>query len=243
MSNSNLAVQFAYQNVLERHHLARTFAILQDPQCDLLRHMPTAERTEVREQLKGMVIATDFANHNSTINQFKAMLGTHDHAHGGPPAARTRQEVEASPGKQLFTEDGTLMAADEKLLILQMAIKTADLGYLSKGTDYCLTWTSRVLEEFFAQGDQEKLLGLPVSQGMDRETVNIPKGQLGFYTFVIHPLYEAWDLLVSFRDQIGNLSLMEGHWNAEQEEETRKGTDTTWSMKRRKSIPSLTPPT
>ena len=40
---------------------------------------------------------------------------------------------------------------DDKLLCLKLAIKTADLSYLSKGHDYVQVWTDRVLEEFFAQ--------------------------------------------------------------------------------------------
>ena len=40
---------------------------------------------------------------------------------------------------------------DDKLLCLKLAIKTADLSYLSKGHAYVQVWTDRVLEEFFAQ--------------------------------------------------------------------------------------------
>ena len=40
---------------------------------------------------------------------------------------------------------------DDKLLCLKLAIKTADLSYLSKGHAYVQVWTDRVLDEFFAQ--------------------------------------------------------------------------------------------
>lgn len=34
-------------------------------------------------------------------------------------------------------------------------------------------WASAVVEEFFAQGDREKALGLPVSPGFDRNTATL----------------------------------------------------------------------
>ena len=46
----------------------------------------------------------------------------------------------------------------------------------------------RVVKEFCAQGDREKLEGLEVSPMMDRATVNINNMQLGFIEFVVSPL-------------------------------------------------------
>jgi hypothetical protein len=45
-------------------------------------------------------------------------------------------------------------------------------------------WTERVLQEFFMQGDAEKLMGLPVSPYYDRETIFVPGSQLGFIEFI-----------------------------------------------------------
>eukprot|EP00954_Amorphochlora_amoebiformis_P010544 824122-Amorphochlora_amoeboformis.AAC.1 len=41
-------------------------------------------------------------------------------------------------------------------------------------------WTKRVIKEFWAQGDLERLHGLPVGPGRDRSTANVPLGQQFF---------------------------------------------------------------
>ena len=34
------------------------------------------------------------------------------------------------------------------MLVLKMVIKVSDIGNVTKGHDYCLKWTERVIEEF-----------------------------------------------------------------------------------------------
>jgi len=45
-------------------------------------------------------------------------------------------------------------------------------------------------EEFFSQGDKEKMLGMLPSPLCDREAVDIVKSQIGFIDAVLFPLYE-----------------------------------------------------
>lgn len=42
------------------------------------------------------------------------------------------------------------MTREDRLLVLALAIKTADLGYLSKEEAYVQKWTDRILEEVTA---------------------------------------------------------------------------------------------
>ena len=50
-------------------------------------------------------------------------------------------------------------------------------------------WTDRCLKEFFAQGDEECVLGLPVSPNCDRNETKKPDSQIGFINFVVKPAY------------------------------------------------------
>ena len=52
------------------------------------------------------------------------------------------------------------------------------------------------VQEFFSQGDLEQQLGIPVTPMMDRTTACIPKQQLGFYDFVVRPMFESLDLVL-----------------------------------------------
>merc|ERR1740123_1160213 len=72
------------------------------------------------------------------------------------------------------------------------------------------------LEEFFAQGDQEKLFGVPVQFLNDREKLNRPYSQIGFLEFMIAPFFAAQILLfpklAEYGDHLaGNL----GSWEEE----------------------------
>ena len=50
-------------------------------------------------------------------------------------------------------------------------------------------WTSRCLDEFFAQGDKERERGLPISPNCDRTTTKEADSQIGFMNFVVKPAF------------------------------------------------------
>jgi len=54
-----------------------------------------------------------------------------------------------------------------------------------------LQWARRLEAEFFAQGDKEKSLALPTSFLMDREKPGVSTSQIGFFDFVVLPLFRA----------------------------------------------------
>lgn len=82
-------------------------------------------------------------------------------------------------------------SAQDSMLLLQMAMKCADLGHMSLSWDVHKKWVSRVEAEFFAQGDREKAAGLPVSFLMDRDKPGCSETQVGFFQFVVLPLFNA----------------------------------------------------
>jgi len=79
----------------------------------------------------------------------------------------------------------------ERQDILNMILHCADISGPSKPWEMHERWTLALMQEFFAQGDQEKLLGLPVSPLCDRETTNIPESQVGFISYITKPAFCA----------------------------------------------------
>ncbi|CAE8613287.1 unnamed protein product, partial [Polarella glacialis] len=75
-------------------------------------------------------------------------------------------------------------------------LHTADIANPMKPWDLCEFLADRCLEEFFAQGDQEKALGIPVQMLNDRDKVNRPNSQVGFIEFVISPLAEKMVIIL-----------------------------------------------
>ncbi|KAJ3200485.1 hypothetical protein HDU82_008877 [Entophlyctis luteolus] len=85
-----------------------------------------------------------------------------------------------------------LQEAADRALVLDMAIKCADLNNPTKSHELCKQWAFRIMEEFFQQGDRERLNGLNVSMFMDRKETSIPKCQIGFIDILVTPLFESW---------------------------------------------------
>ena len=73
----------------------------------------------------------------------------------------------------------------------------ADLGHGAKQLAIHLKWSSLVLQEFFAQGDKERQLDLPVSPLCDRNTAMLPQVQSGFLSFLVTPVFELWERLTT----------------------------------------------
>eukprot|EP01114_Cavostelium_apophysatum_P003633 TRINITY_DN1367_c0_g1_i1.p1 TRINITY_DN1367_c0_g1~~TRINITY_DN1367_c0_g1_i1.p1 ORF type:complete len:704 (-),score=174.95 TRINITY_DN1367_c0_g1_i1:33-2144(-) len=173
-------------SVLENHHLATAFEILQNPANDVFSGLSNDIRRELRSTIIEMVLATDFSKHLEVLGQYKS-----------------RRAAGGFSGKN----------REDRILLLKMALKCADISHASKSTPLHLTWTQRVTDEFYLQGDREKELGLPISALMDRVTGNIAKSQTGFISFLVLPLFEALELEfpateICMRQLQGNLL----HW-------------------------------
>jgi cAMP-specific phosphodiesterase 4 len=82
---------------------------------------------------------------------------------------------------------------DEKLFIMQLMIKCADISNPCRPWRLSQEWSYRASTEFFAQGDHERRLGLPVTAFCDRLTTSIPKIQSGFMEYLARPLFVAWN--------------------------------------------------
>merc|ERR1712228_36223 len=81
-------------------------------------------------------------------------------------------------------------------------------------------WAWLVFDEFFAQGDEEKRLGLPVGMLNDRDKINKPGSQHGFINFLVSPLVfstvKVFQPLFHLAEQMGsNLTEWRNIWVTE----------------------------
>eukprot|EP00164_Ancoracysta_twista_P002241 GFYU01002962.1.p1 GENE.GFYU01002962.1~~GFYU01002962.1.p1 ORF type:complete len:911 (+),score=237.50 GFYU01002962.1:616-3348(+) len=164
------SVLYNDQSVLENHHLATAFQIVYtEPECDIFEGLGPSEKKEARRLIIDMVMATDLGKHFDMVGVFKAKTNEKD-------------------GIDLLTSPNVT----ETTLVLQLAIKCADVGHTATSGDLHKKWSLAVTEEMFRQGDREKENGLPVSGLMDRGNTFIPKSQVGFFEFIVLPLFEAF---------------------------------------------------
>ena len=62
--------------------------------------------------------------------------------------------------------------------LLSQMLHCADLSNPTKPAHIYREWVTRVMEEFFRQGDRERALGYDVSPMCDRSTVKIANAQV-----------------------------------------------------------------
>jgi cAMP-specific phosphodiesterase 4 len=174
-SASELALMYNDESVLENHHLAVAFKLLQEPGCDVFTNISTKSRQLLRRMVIEIVLSTDMSKHMSLLADLKTMV-----------------ETKKVAGSVYLTLDNY----NERLQVLKNVAHCADLSNPTKSLRLYSQWVDRIMEEFFRQGDQEKARGMDVSAMCDRQTATVEKSQVGFIDYIVHPLWETWAELV-----------------------------------------------
>ena len=78
------------------------------------------------------------------------------------------------------------------------------------GDRICQIWVQKAMEENFLQGDEEKLLELPVQSLYDREKANLPYGQIGFIEYLVAPFLLTVTKVRCKLQNLQNLQTLEG---------------------------------
>lgn len=109
---------------------------------------------------------------------------------------------------------------DTKMLIMNTILHSADVSNPCRTWIVTKAWAHACLEEFFAQGDQEKVLGIPVMYLNDRDKLNRPNSQIGFIEFMIAPFFAAqvriWPTLSELADNLSaNIQTWQELWAQE----------------------------
>ena len=76
IEGADLALMYNDDAVLENHHLAVTFKLLQNPACDIFSSLSHKQRMSVRKMMIDMVLATDMSKHMKLLADLKTMVET-----------------------------------------------------------------------------------------------------------------------------------------------------------------------
>eukprot|EP00002_Diphylleia_rotans_P027776 TRINITY_DN557_c0_g4_i2.p1 TRINITY_DN557_c0_g4~~TRINITY_DN557_c0_g4_i2.p1 ORF type:complete len:798 (+),score=147.74 TRINITY_DN557_c0_g4_i2:193-2586(+) len=163
-SESEYALVYNDKSVLENHHSSTAFRVIRDPRSNILDNIPKQDRKTLRSTIIELVLATDLSQHFAIVGQFKSKLDSED--------LRTAKE--------------------NRMMIMKMIIKCADVSNPAKIDSIYHPWVARIMDEFYNQGDEETRLTLPISPFMDRNNPTVEKCQCGFIDFIVRPLYDAW---------------------------------------------------
>jgi hypothetical protein len=182
-----LAIRFNDKSPLENFHCATFFELLNEESCNVLKWLTKDQMKEFRKVVIESVLHTDNAFHFGMVKDLTVLMELH-------------AEMLADRSRRTEVLD-FLKTQETRALINKLLLHSADISNPTKPFYICKGWAFLVMEEFFAQGDQEMLLGLPVQPLNDRSKVNIPQCQMGFIEFVVSPLMALLlRLFPSFRD-------------------------------------------
>mmetsp|Transcript_31291 Transcript_31291/g.74962 ORF Transcript_31291/g.74962 Transcript_31291/m.74962 type:complete len:726 (-) Transcript_31291:216-2393(-) len=205
-----LAIRYNDTAVLEMHHVAASYAVLHSSaRFNFMKGMSDVRYAAVREAAVAIVLATDMSKHFEELSKLKSRV-----ASGG------FLNLDGQSKDDTFRQD--------QMLALKLSVHACDIANPAKPLQLYVYWTERVLMEYFAQGDKERELGLPISMLMDRKTTNIAKCQVGFIDILVFPLFdELRNVLEPFRQCCGHIVKNKKFWQDkidDMEEEMIKGT-------------------
>uniref|UniRef100_A0A8C3CFZ2 PDEase domain-containing protein n=1 Tax=Cairina moschata TaxID=8855 RepID=A0A8C3CFZ2_CAIMO len=157
-ADSELALMYNDESVLENHHLAVGFKLLQEENCDIFQNLSKRQRQTLRKMVIDMVLATDMSKHMSLLADLKTMVET-----------------------KKVTSSGVLLLDNytDRIQVLRNMVHCADLSNPTKPLELYRQWTDRIMEEFFRQGDKERERGMEISPMCDKHTASVEKSQVG----------------------------------------------------------------
>ncbi|CAD5111770.1 DgyrCDS1047 [Dimorphilus gyrociliatus] len=216
-TSSELALMYNDESVLENHHLAVAFKLLQEEGCDIFTSLTQKQRLTLRRMVIDMVLATDMSKHMSLLADLKTMVETKKVAGSGVLLLDNYTDriqviaTDMSKHMAILADMKTLnesrkMSQDRPLVkfesygsrikVLQNMVHCADLSSPAKPLELYRKWTDRVMTEFWRQGDLEREKGMDISPMCDRHNCTVERSQVGFIDYIAHPLWETWADLV-----------------------------------------------
>lgn len=159
MRESGGALAFNDQSVTENVSVRAALGMLRsEPELNFLEEAVAkygrGGMHKFRRLVIDVVLGTDMKRHFDLLRSFKQDIGAHRLA--GARAA-------GSAALWVALDDS------QKVLVLQVALKIADIGHCALPMAQHREWCLLLQEEMFRQGDREKRMGMPTSPLMDRD--------------------------------------------------------------------------
>lgn len=174
---------------MENYHLAQTFKVLSNSKMNIFKKFTPEEYRICRKRMISGIISTDMANHQKVLYWVKTNIDSFN-IKKGVNFEKIFMPQENNLGK-LF---------ENQQEVINFILHTSDISNPGKPDKISENWIKRVYQEFFIQGDIEKMKGIPISTFCDRTTTNINKAMIGFISFVVGPTIDA---LVNIIPEVG----------------------------------------
>ncbi|CAK9028717.1 5'-cyclic phosphodiesterase 4C [Durusdinium trenchii] len=186
-TQSKLAILFSDRSVLEHHHLAVAFATLREREDqNFLEILDHSDVRLFREKVIQMVLSTDLSLHLENFNNLKDLL-----ASSRPLSRASKSAMELSPRGRGADENLHSLYERDSNVVLCGLIHCCDISNVAKDWSIYRRWIPLIFGEFFAQGDEERTLGLDVAPGNDREVCHPCEMQTYFVNLFVKDLFSS----------------------------------------------------
>jgi len=184
---------------LENMHCATLFRLSKQEGSNVFGSLDVEQYKEARRTCIAAILHTDNAHHFEMVKDVQKLYEVNSEL--------CEEQAKLSSAKQLHPEYMEVMLRKESQFFMQLFLHVADVSNPAKPFEICMMWADRALKEFFAQGDEEKRLGIPVGMLNDRDKVNRPSSQHGFINFLVSPLIVgAVNLIPQFHPLMSELA-------------------------------------
>eukprot|EP00928_Gymnodinium_smaydae_P037159 TRINITY_DN25834_c0_g1_i1.p1 TRINITY_DN25834_c0_g1~~TRINITY_DN25834_c0_g1_i1.p1 ORF type:complete len:2072 (-),score=304.76 TRINITY_DN25834_c0_g1_i1:130-5685(-) len=175
----DLAIRYNDRSPLENLHCCKLFELLSDVRFNIFSGIQAEDYRVVRKIIIMVILHTDLTQHAAMVKELELLFEMHSKVFENSNPTLTQPEVDV------------LSSAENKKLVAKVLLHAADTSNPTKPWELGKLWAWRVLDEYAAQGDREKSLGIPVQMLNDRDKVNRPNSQIGFIEFIITPFIAA----------------------------------------------------
>ncbi len=146
--------------------------MFQAEDTNVLEKIPLETQRDMRKLMIESVLNTDLSKHFMLLTELKTKLGN----------------------------DFPKNTLEDKTLILSLTLRISDHFKVMRGPTIFFKWMEAMFDEFFKQGEMEKVLDLPVSKFMDKDNTNKEKAFSNYLNVVCRPLLTTYLILVNDTD-------------------------------------------
>lgn len=164
-SQSNLALLYNDQSVLENHHCSTAFQLMRKPASNIFGELDKSASSELRRTIVSCVMATDMSVHFELVEETKKIFAS---------------------GDLSFTD------SQDQMFLCKLLVHSSDLSNPVRPFHITQSWARRISAEFNLQVAKEQSLGMPVLNFMiTPDDKALCKNETGFASFVVAPMWRS----------------------------------------------------
>mmetsp|Transcript_12743 Transcript_12743/g.28893 ORF Transcript_12743/g.28893 Transcript_12743/m.28893 type:complete len:701 (+) Transcript_12743:1-2103(+) len=177
-TSHELALRYNDTSPLEQMHCSKLFEILREnDDANVFIGLTAKEFKQARAVCIESILNTDYSHHFKMVKEMKQLYGVN---------VELLKKQAKTPDD--FDQAYTTLLQENSRLLTRLVLHLADIGNPVQQFHVSQKWATKVMDELFQQGDEEKRLGIPVGMLNDRDKTSVPRAQMSFISYLLSPL-------------------------------------------------------